>query len=40
MSKKIAVVGTGANGSCISADLIKADLDVTMIDQWPEHRTA
>lgn len=37
MSKKIAVLGTGANGSCIAADLIHAGLDVTMIDQWPAH---
>lgn len=35
--RKIAVLGTGANGSCASADLIKAGFDVTMIDQWPEH---
>jgi 2-dehydropantoate 2-reductase len=37
MNKKIAVVGTGANGSCISADLIRTGHDVTMIDQWPDH---
>lgn len=37
MSKKIAVLGTGANGSCISADLIRTGHDVTMIDQWPAH---
>jgi len=37
MSKKIAVLATGANGSCISADLIRAGLDVSMIDQWPAH---
>jgi 2-dehydropantoate 2-reductase len=37
MSKKIAVLGTGANGSCVSADLIDAGHDVTMIDQWAEH---
>ena len=37
MTKKIAVLGTGANGSCISADLIRAGYDVTMIDQWPAH---
>lgn len=37
MDKKIAVLATGANGSCISADLIEAGLDVTMIDQWPAH---
>jgi 2-dehydropantoate 2-reductase len=35
--KKIAVLGTGANGSCIAADLANAGLDVVLIDQWPEH---
>jgi 2-dehydropantoate 2-reductase len=37
MSQKIAVLGTGANGSCIAANLIDAGRDVTLIDQWPEH---
>jgi len=37
MDRKIAVLGTGANGSCAAADLIKDGFDVTMIDQWPEH---
>jgi len=37
MSKKIAVLASGANGSCISADLIRAGFDVTMIDMWPAH---
>lgn len=37
MDKKIAVLATGANGSCISADLTRAGLDVTMIDQWAAH---
>ncbi len=37
MSGKIAVLASGANGSCIAADLIRAGLDVTMIDQWPAH---
>jgi 2-dehydropantoate 2-reductase len=37
MNKKIAVLGTGANGSCIAADLTAAGLDVTMIDPWPAH---
>jgi 2-dehydropantoate 2-reductase len=36
-SKKIAVLGTGANGSCIAANLVDAGLDVILIDQWPEH---
>ena len=37
MSKKIAVLGTGANGASIAADLTNAGLDVVLIDQWPEH---
>jgi 2-dehydropantoate 2-reductase len=32
---KIAIVGTGANGAGIAADLVTAGLDVTLIDQWP-----
>jgi 2-dehydropantoate 2-reductase len=40
MSKKIAVLGTGANGASIGADLTKAGLDVALIDQWPEHVAA
>jgi 2-dehydropantoate 2-reductase len=34
---RIAVVGTGANGAAIGADLIRAGLDVTFIEQWPDH---
>jgi 3-hydroxyisobutyrate dehydrogenase-like beta-hydroxyacid dehydrogenase len=30
MNKKIAVLGTGANGSCAAADLIKDGFDVTI----------
>ena len=37
MSPRIAVLGTGANGSCIAASLIGAGRDVTLIDQWPAH---
>ncbi len=33
--KKIAVLGAGAMGSSVSADLTKAGFDVTVIDQWP-----
>lgn len=32
---RIAVLGTGANGAGIGADLVRAGLDVTFIDQWP-----
>jgi 2-dehydropantoate 2-reductase len=34
---RIAVLGTGAVGASIGADLTRAGLDVTFIDQWPEH---
>lgn len=34
---KIAVVGTGANGASIGADMIEAGHDVTFIEQWPAH---
>lgn len=34
---KIAVLGTGANGAALGADMIRAGLDVTFIDQWPEN---
>src|SRR5260370_9594063 len=37
MEKKIAVLGTGANGSCVAADFTNAGLDVVLIDQWPAH---
>ncbi len=35
--KRIAVLGTGANGAAFGADLIRAGLDVTFIEQWPAH---
>ena len=35
MSKRIAVVGAGAIGSSVGADLTAAGLDVTIVDQWP-----
>jgi 2-dehydropantoate 2-reductase len=34
---KIAIVGAGANGASIGADLVRANLDVTFIEQWPAH---
>jgi len=37
MSLKIAVLGSGANGASIGADLTIAKHDVVLIDQWPEH---
>jgi 2-dehydropantoate 2-reductase len=39
-SKRIAVLGAGANGASIGADLTKAGLNVVLIDQWPEHVAA
>ncbi len=37
MSLKIAVLGTGAQGAGIGADLVNAGLDVTFLEQWPAH---
>jgi 2-dehydropantoate 2-reductase len=37
MDMKIAVLGTGAIGSSIGADLTAAGYDVLLIDQWPAH---
>jgi 2-dehydropantoate 2-reductase len=37
MGKKLAVLGVGAIGSSIGADLTEAGEDVTLIDQWPAH---
>lgn len=34
---RVAVLGTGANGAGIGADLINAGHDVTFIEQWPAH---
>lgn len=33
--RRIAIVGTGANGASVGANLAAAGLDVTLIDQWP-----
>lgn len=35
--KTIAVLGVGAIGSSVGADLTRAGHDVTLIDQWPAH---
>jgi 2-dehydropantoate 2-reductase len=40
MTPKIAFLGTGAQGAGIGADLVNAGLDVTFIEQWPDHVTA
>lgn len=34
---RIAVLGAGANGASVGADLITAGHDVTLIEQWPIH---
>lgn len=35
--RRIAVMGAGANGASIGADLVRAGYDVTYIEQWPDH---
>jgi 2-dehydropantoate 2-reductase len=37
MAKNIAVLGAGANGSSVGADLTKAGYAVLLVDQWPAH---
>jgi 2-dehydropantoate 2-reductase len=37
VDERIAVVGTGANGAAFGADMSRAGLDVTFIEQWPAH---
>ncbi|MBI2909278.1 MAG: 2-dehydropantoate 2-reductase [Chloroflexi bacterium] len=37
MTKSMAVLGTGAIGSSVAADLTRAGYDVILIDQWPAH---
>ncbi|WJL96179.1 2-dehydropantoate 2-reductase [Microbacterium sp. ET2] len=34
---RVAVVGAGANGASIGADLHRAGVDVTLVEQWPAH---
>jgi 2-dehydropantoate 2-reductase len=35
--KRVAVLGAGANGAGIGAELVAAGVDVTLIEQWPAH---
>ncbi|WP_448003111.1 ketopantoate reductase family protein [Agromyces bauzanensis] len=35
--RRIAVLGAGANGASVGADLTAAGLDVVLIEQWPAH---
>ncbi len=37
MQKSIAIVGAGAIGSSIAADIARAGHDLSIIDQWPAH---
>lgn len=37
---RVAVLGAGANGGGIGADLARAGVDVTLIEQWPAHVAA
>ena len=37
MTRKIAVLGAGANGASIGADLTRAGEDVVLLEQWPAH---
>jgi 2-dehydropantoate 2-reductase len=37
IARRIAVLGAGAIGSSVSADLISGGQDVTVVDQWPAH---
>ena len=37
IAQRIAVLGAGANGAAIGADLTMAGEDVTLIEQWPTH---
>ncbi|WP_308492716.1 ketopantoate reductase family protein [Microbacterium terrisoli] len=34
---KIAILGTGAQGAGIGADIVRSGYDVTFIEQWPAH---
>ena len=36
-ARRIAIVGTGANGASIGADLTLAGEDVVFVEQWPAH---
>ena len=37
MARRVAVLGAGANGASVGADLTTAGEDVLLIEQWPEH---
>lgn len=35
--KRIAILGSGAQGSGVGADMVRAGLDVVFVEQWPDH---
>ena len=35
--RRVAVLGAGANGAGVGAELARAGVDVTLIEQWPAH---
>ena len=37
VDSRIAILGSGAQGSGVGADMVRAGLDVTFIEQWPAH---
>ncbi|MFN8196484.1 MAG: 2-dehydropantoate 2-reductase N-terminal domain-containing protein [Nocardioidaceae bacterium] len=34
---RVAVLGSGANGTSVGVDLARAGVDVTLVEQWPDH---
>jgi 2-dehydropantoate 2-reductase len=40
MARRIAILGAGANGASVGADLTRAGEDVVLIEQWPAHVAA
>ncbi len=36
-SPRVAILGAGANGASIAADLITHGVDTTLVEQWPSH---
>lgn len=37
LPRRIAVLGAGANGASVAADLARAGANAVLIDQWPEN---
>ena len=37
MTGRVAILGAGAIGSSVGADLTEAGEDVVLVDQWPAH---